>query len=60
MNRLAAQGTAIVMASSELPEVLGMSTRIGVMRGGRIVHVFTREEATQESIIGYATGATAA
>ncbi|HEY7981227.1 MAG TPA: sugar ABC transporter ATP-binding protein [Candidatus Eremiobacteraceae bacterium] len=60
MNRLAAQGTAIVMASSELPEVLGMSTRIGVMRGGRIVHVFTREEATQESIIGYASGATAA
>ena len=37
MTRLAAQGTAIVMASSELPEVLGMSTRIGVMRGGRIV-----------------------
>jgi ribose transport system ATP-binding protein len=60
MTRLAAQGTAIVMASSELPEVLGMSTRIGVMRGGRIVHVFTREEATQESIIGYATGASAA
>ena len=60
MTRLAAQGTAIVMASSELPEVLGMSTRIGVMRGGRIVHVFTREEATQESIIGYATGVSAA
>ena len=60
MNRLAAQGTAIVMASSELPEVLGMSTRIGVMRGGRIVHIFSREEATQESIIGYATGASAA
>jgi ribose transport system ATP-binding protein len=60
MNRLAAQGTAIVMASSELPEVLGMSTRIGVMRGGRIVHVFARADATQESIIGYATGASAA
>ena len=60
MNRLAAQGTAIVMASSELPEVLGMSTRIGVMRGGRIVHVFSRAEATQEAIIGYATGASAA
>jgi len=60
MTGLAAQGTAIVMASSELPEVLGMSTRIGVMRGGRIVHIFTRAEATQEAIIGYATGATAA
>ena len=47
MTRLAAQGTAIVMASSELPEVLGMSSRIGVMRGGRIVHVFARGEATQ-------------
>jgi ribose transport system ATP-binding protein len=60
MTRLAAQGTAIVMASSELPEVLGMSTRIGVMRGGQIVHVFARGEATQESIIEYATGASAA
>jgi ribose transport system ATP-binding protein len=60
MTRLAAQGTAIVMASSELPEVLGMSSRIGVMRGGQIVHVFARGEATQESIIEYATGASAA
>ena len=60
MTGLAAQGTAILMASSELPEVLGMSTRIGVMRGGRIVHIFSRAEATQEAIIGYATGATAA
>lgn len=60
MTRLAAQGTAIVMASSELPEVLGMSTRIGVMRGGRIVHIYARGEATQESIIAFATGAAAA
>ena len=60
LTRLAAQGTAIVMASSELPEVLGMSTRIGVMRGGRIVHIYARGEATQESIIAYATGAAAA
>jgi len=60
MTRLAAQGTAIVMASSELPEVLGMSSRIGVMRGGRIVHVYARGEATQESIIEFATGASAA
>jgi ribose transport system ATP-binding protein len=60
MVQLSAQGTAIVMSSSELPEVLGMSTRVGVMRGGRIVHIFASGEATQESVIGYATGATAA
>jgi len=52
-------GTSIIMASSELPEVLGMSMRIAVMRQGRIVHVFERGQATQESVIRYATGAAA-
>ncbi len=60
MTRLASSGVAIVMASSELPEVLGMSTRIGVMRGGRIVKVVDRAQATQELVMQYATGATAA
>jgi ribose transport system ATP-binding protein len=60
ITRLAASGVAIVMASSELPEVLGMSTRIGVMRGGRIVKIFDRAEATQENVIRYATGTVAA
>jgi rhamnose transport system ATP-binding protein len=50
MGELAAQGLAILMISSELPEVLGMSDRILVMREGRIVAEFAREEATQESI----------
>ncbi|WP_426425207.1 sugar ABC transporter ATP-binding protein [Bradyrhizobium genosp. A] len=50
MGELAAQGLAILMISSELPEVLGMSDRILVMREGRIVAEFSREEATQESI----------
>jgi rhamnose transport system ATP-binding protein len=50
MGELAAQGLAILMISSELPEVLGMSDRVLVMREGRIVADFPREEATQESI----------
>jgi ribose transport system ATP-binding protein len=52
-------GTSIVMASSELPEVLGMSMRVAVMHQGRIAHVFERGEATQESVIRYAAGAAA-
>jgi rhamnose transport system ATP-binding protein len=50
MGELAAQGLAILMISSELPEVLGMSDRILVMREGRIVAEFSREAATQEAI----------
>jgi len=50
MGELAAQGLAILMISSELPEVLGMSDRVLVMREGRIVAEFSREEASQESI----------
>jgi ribose transport system ATP-binding protein len=53
-------GASIIMASSELPEVLGMSMRLAVMRQGRIVHVFARGEATQESVIRLATGTAAA
>jgi rhamnose transport system ATP-binding protein len=50
MGELAAQGLAILMISSELPEVLGMSDRILVMREGRIVAEFSRAEATQETV----------
>lgn len=51
MSKLAAeQGLAIIMISSELPEVLGMSDRILVMRLGEIVAEFSREEATQELV----------
>jgi rhamnose transport system ATP-binding protein len=49
MGELAAQGLAILMISSELPEVLGMSDRVLVMREGRIVAEFPREKATQEA-----------
>lgn len=56
MNELAAQGVAILMISSELPEVLGMSDRILVMHEGRIAGELSRAEATQEKIMHLATG----
>ncbi|WP_120465225.1 sugar ABC transporter ATP-binding protein [Paenibacillus aceti] len=56
MNRLASEGVAILMISSELPEVLGMSDRILVMREGKLTGHFNREEATQEKIMKCATG----
>ncbi len=57
MSDLAAQGMAILMISSELPEVLGMSDRILVMREGRVTGLFDRGEATQEKIMQAATQA---
>lgn len=55
MSTLAAEGLAILMISSELPEILGMSDRIIVMREGHITAQFSRIEATQEKIITAAT-----
>ena len=60
MVELARQGATIVMVSSELPEVLGMSHRILVIREGRIAAEFSREEATPDKIIAIATGTVAA
>lgn len=54
INELAASGVGIIMVSSELPEVLGMSDRILVMRGGRIQAELDRATATQETIMYYA------
>jgi rhamnose transport system ATP-binding protein len=54
MQELASRGLAILMISSELPEILGMSDRIAVMRGGAIAGVLSREEATQERILAMA------
>jgi ABC-type sugar transport system ATPase subunit len=54
--KLAEEGVAILMISSELPEILGMSQRILVMREGRIVADIAREDATEESIMAAATG----
>jgi rhamnose transport system ATP-binding protein len=55
MSKLAAEGMAILMISSELPEILGMSDRVIVMREGRVTGHFSRAEATQEKIISAAT-----
>jgi len=56
MGDLAARGLAIVMISSELPEILGMSDRIAVMHAGRVVAIVDRAEATPESILALALG----
>jgi ribose transport system ATP-binding protein len=58
--RLAEEGVAILMISSELPEILGMSHRILVMRNGRIVADIPRVDATEEAILAAATGQTLA
>jgi ABC-type sugar transport system ATPase subunit len=54
MVDLAEQGVGIIMISSELPEMIGMSDRILVMKGGKIVAEFARDEATQEDILRHA------
>ena len=55
MNRLVQQGMSIIMISSELPEILGMSDRVYVVSSGRIVGELPIEEATQEAIMKLAT-----
>lgn len=57
MSKLASEGMAILMISSELPEILGMSDRMIVMREGHITGHFSRAEATQEKILSAATQA---
>jgi rhamnose transport system ATP-binding protein len=56
MVQLAKQGTAILMISSDLPEILGMSDRIAVMREGRVVGTLDRSEATQAKVMSLALG----
>ena len=56
MNRLTEDGAGIVMISSELPEILGMSDRILVMRAGRMVSEFGATGANQEALLGAALG----
>jgi rhamnose transport system ATP-binding protein len=55
INQAAGEGKAVLMISSELPEVLGMADRIIVMREGRQVAELSRKEATQEKVIAAAT-----
>ena len=56
INSLAKSGLAIVLVSSELPEVLGMSDRILVLHEGRVTGEFTRAAATPEQVMACATG----
>lgn len=56
MNELTKQGVSIIMVSSELPEVLGVSDRIMVIHEGKIAKIFNRDEADQEKIMTAAAG----
>ena len=56
MNQLTASGVGILMISSELPEILGMSDRIMVMHQGKITGEFLKQDATQEKILKCALG----
>ena len=58
INKLAARGVAIIMVSSELPEVLGMSDNIMVVREGEVRGIISYEEANQERVMTLATGGT--
>ncbi len=56
INKLAKEGMAIVLVSSELPEVLGLSDRVIVLHEGRVTGEFTRSDATPEKVMAAATG----
>ncbi|MEV0628098.1 sugar ABC transporter ATP-binding protein [Nonomuraea wenchangensis] len=56
LSELAASGVAVLMISSELPEVLGMADRVLVMHEGRLVAELDRAEASEESVMAAATG----
>ncbi len=56
MAEFVRNGGGILMVSSDLPELMGLSDRIYVMHKGEFVHEFSREEATEENIMYYASG----
>lgn len=56
INELAEQGVAIIMISSELPEIIGMANRVLVMHEGKQTAILQQDELTQETIMHYATG----
>jgi rhamnose transport system ATP-binding protein len=59
MAELAAQGLSVIMVSSEIPEVIGMSDRVIVMREGRIVAELAGNDLTPETLVRHAAGITA-
>ena len=56
ISELAKEGKAIIMISSELPEILGMSDRVMIMHEGRVTGILNAEECDQERLMRYATG----
>jgi ABC-type sugar transport system ATPase subunit len=54
LGELAERGVAILLISSELPEVIGLSDRVAVMRGGTVVDVCDQAAATPERLLGHA------
>lgn len=56
INDLAAQGNAVVMISSEMPEIIGMCDRVAIMRGGEIVGELNKEEITEQNLIEFSMG----
>jgi ABC-type sugar transport system ATPase subunit len=59
VDELAAQGSGVILISSELPEVLNLSTRIVVLREGRIVGELPRDRATQDAVMRLMAGVAA-
>ena len=57
IDELAASGIAIILISSDLPEVIAMSDRVAVMREGRLIGIYSRGDATQERVMAAAVGA---
>jgi rhamnose transport system ATP-binding protein len=56
MSEVASRGLAVLMISSELPEVLGMADRVLVMHEGRLTGELSRAEADEERVVRLATG----
>ncbi|MFL6628126.1 MAG: hypothetical protein ACJ8G1_16920 [Vitreoscilla sp.] len=59
LDQLAGAGIGVVMISSELPEILGMTDRVAVFHGGRITKVLDTRATSQEEIMHYASAAPA-
>jgi len=58
MNELAKKGMAIILVSSELPEIINMCDRVCVIKEGRLMKILSQKEMSQEEIMKYAAGGT--